>query len=139
MGHPDGTCRGRRRVRPARISAERVNAKASEARGNTMVVRSVRVRNYRSISDAILPCDSLTALVGPNGAGKSNFLGALSVFYEPAADYSADDFHYGNKDEPIRITVTFGDLTDIMRSVRIGGMIARREMKVKHVWRVCGV
>ena len=39
-----------------------------------MLIQNVHVKNFRSILDESLPCDSLTALVGRNGSGKSSFL-----------------------------------------------------------------
>jgi len=79
--------------------------------GGLVVVKSLRVENFRSVRDATLTCDSLTALVGANGSGKSSFLTALDFFYQPAAEYSAEDFHAGNSADPIRVTVTFTGLT----------------------------
>ena len=65
-----------------------------------MIIKSVRVRNFRCIKDETLHCDSLTALVGPNGSGKSTFLKAVNKFYEPAAKIAQEDF-YGNDQSPI--------------------------------------
>lgn len=98
-----------------------------------MVIESFRVENVRSILDATLTCDSLTALVGANGSGKSSFLTALDFFYRPAAEYSADDFHAGNTAEPIRVTVTFTDLTPeeselFGKYVENGGLTVQKEM-----------
>lgn len=39
----------------------------------------LRLRNYRSVPDAVLEFEPLTILVGPNGAGKSNIVDALSL------------------------------------------------------------
>jgi len=41
-------------------------------------IREVHIRNYKSISQAVVQLGDLTLLVGPNGAGKSNFVDALS-------------------------------------------------------------
>ncbi len=75
-----------------------------------MIIKSVRVRNFRCIKDETLHCDSLTALVGPNGSGKSTFLKALNKFYEPAAKIAQEDFYGNDISEPIIISVTFTDL-----------------------------
>jgi len=77
-----------------------------------MIIKSLRVRNYRSIADAALGCDPLTVLVGANGAGKSNFLRALALFYEGDSQYGREDFFNGDTLQDILIDVTFGDLTD---------------------------
>ena len=50
-----------------------------------MQIKNINVKNFRSILDESLPCDSLTALVGRNGSGKSSFLSALEIFYDPSA------------------------------------------------------
>lgn len=75
-----------------------------------MIIESVRIKNFRSIRDEELNCDSLTVLVGRNGAGKSSFLHALQVFYEPKMTVSPDDFYAGNSSDEIEIAVKFGDL-----------------------------
>jgi energy-coupling factor transporter ATP-binding protein EcfA2 len=71
-------------------------------------IKTVHVQRFRSIYDATLECDDLTALVGANGAGKSTFLRSLDVFYRPTArsDYYAEDVG-----EPIRIIVTYVNLS----------------------------
>lgn len=76
-----------------------------------MIIREIRIQNFRCIKDATLPCQQLTALVGPNGAGKSAFLQALNLFYKPAVDYTQEDFYDYDTQNPIVITVTFADLT----------------------------
>jgi predicted ATP-dependent endonuclease of OLD family len=77
-----------------------------------MIIKKIRVQNFRSIKDATLECDLITILIGPNGGGKSAFLHALSIFYNPNADYSEEDFYNRETENPITITVTFGDLTE---------------------------
>lgn len=41
-------------------------------------IRQVRIRNYKSIANAVVDLDLLTVFVGANGAGKSNFSDALA-------------------------------------------------------------
>ncbi|NBV45018.1 MAG: chromosome segregation protein SMC [Planctomycetia bacterium] len=43
---------------------------------NSVVIRRVRLRNYKSIAACDVRLGPLTFLVGPNGSGKSNFLDA---------------------------------------------------------------
>jgi putative ATP-dependent endonuclease of the OLD family len=81
-----------------------------------MRIHMVHVQRFRSIYDAALECDPLTALVGANGAGKSTFLRALAVFYNPTADIEISDFYDTAVTEDITITVTYGDLADVERS-----------------------
>ena len=75
-----------------------------------MRIRSVRVRNFRSIRDAELPVGDLTALVGRNGAGKSAFLGALDLFYDQKAPLSEADFYAEDTDQSIEIEITYDEL-----------------------------
>jgi energy-coupling factor transporter ATP-binding protein EcfA2 len=57
-------------------------------------------------------------MVGPNGAGKSTVLAALNVFFRSAAtsqtsvtELQEEDFHARNTSTPIKITLTFEDLS----------------------------
>jgi len=77
-----------------------------------MIVKSVHVRNLRSVQDETLDCEELTALVGPNGSGKSTFLRALDLFYSPSPKIDLEDFYDKNCNEDIEITVTFSNLDD---------------------------
>ena len=86
-----------------------------------MRISSVRISNFRAFKDETIDFDLHTCLLGPNGAGKSTVLAALNVFFqEPnsatsVASLSAEDFHNGNTSDPIRITVTFAELSDKTR------------------------
>ena len=75
-----------------------------------MIVTNLQVKNFRSISNDSLPCDSLTALVGRNGSGKSSFLYALELFYNPTSRVSLEDFHNEDTDQDIEIIVTYSGL-----------------------------
>lgn len=75
-----------------------------------MIIKSIHVRNFRSILDESLPCDRLTALVGRNGAGKSSFLRALELFYDPAARVTLEDFYAEDTSQDIGIAITFTEL-----------------------------
>ena len=84
-----------------------------------MRVESVRIENFRSFEDATVPFNRYACLVGPNGAGKSTVLTALNVFFRETENLPTDlsqpaqeDFHCKNTSVPIRITVTFGDLSE---------------------------
>ena len=76
-----------------------------------MLIQVIGVKNFRSILEESLPCDSLAALVGRNGSGKSSFLNALELFYNPAASVVAEDFHSKNVTQDIEIRITFADLS----------------------------
>ena len=75
-----------------------------------MIIKSVRVQNFRSIKDATLHCDKLTMLVGANGSGKSSFLKALAVFGDDNPAITDKDYYNSDTSKSITITVTFADL-----------------------------
>ena len=84
-----------------------------------MRIESVRIESFRSFEDATIPFNRYACLVGPNGAGKSTVLTALNVFFRETENLPTDlsqlqqeDFHCKNTETPIRITVTFCDLSD---------------------------
>src|ERR1700736_4013090 len=75
-----------------------------------MLLKSVRLQNFRSVRDATLVCEPLTALVGPNGSGKSAFLRALDIFYTVNPSIDAEDFYNCEMAKPIEMTLTFTQL-----------------------------
>ena len=77
-----------------------------------MIIKSIEVKNFRSIREARLDCDNLTVIVGRNGAGKSSFLYAIDAFYDIAAQITEEDFFDRDINSPIEIRVTYGDLRD---------------------------
>ena len=81
-----------------------------------MLIKEVNVKNFRSILDESLPCDSLTALVGRNGSGKSSFLTAIDLFYNPAAKVATEDYYSEDTTRTIEIAVAFTDLTSAERA-----------------------
>lgn len=84
-----------------------------------MRIASVRIENFRSFADATIYLNNYTCLVGPNGVGKSTVLTALNVFFRETEDLPTDlnqldqeDFHCKETGEPIRITLSFCDLSE---------------------------
>ena len=99
-----------------------------------MIIKLIRVQNFRCIRDETLPCEQLTALIGPNGSGKSSFLRALDMFYTPSARYTEDDFYDRDTSQDIIITITFTDLTKdekklFQKYVEGGKLTVEKEMK----------
>ncbi len=84
-----------------------------------MKLREVRIQNFRSFKDETIRFDDYTCFVGPNGGGKSNVLTALNVFFRNTSSSATDvinlseeDFYCKDVSTPIRITLTFADLSD---------------------------
>jgi hypothetical protein len=114
-----------------------------------MIIKSVYLKNFRSILDETLPCDCLTALVGRNGAGKSSFLRALELFYDTAAKVTAEDFYAEDTTQDIEVAVTFSELTskeigffsayidnDTLTVVRVFALAAGRKSGTYHGMRL---
>ncbi len=83
-----------------------------------MRIKSIHIENFRSFQDETIALNPLSCFVGPNGAGKSSVLSALNVFFCEQSDSTTDtakltDEDYFRKDiaKPVRITVTFNDLS----------------------------
>ena len=88
-----------------------------------MKIESVRIENFRGFQDETIEFDNYSCLVGPNGAGKSTILAAMNVFFRQYKDsktdlskLSVDDFHHKNVNNPIKITITFSELSDGAKS-----------------------
>ena len=77
-----------------------------------MIIKSVEVKNFRSIRETCLDCDNLTAIIGRNGAGKSSFLDAIDTFYDIAASITEEDFFNRDIGSTIEIRVTYSNLRD---------------------------
>ncbi|MEC4684979.1 MAG: ATP-binding protein [Nitrospirota bacterium] len=88
-----------------------------------MKIESVRIKNFRSFKDETIKFDNYTCFVGANGSGKSTVLNALNVFFRQYKDsktnlskLTSEDFHHRNTEEPVKITVTFTELSDAAKA-----------------------
>jgi len=83
-----------------------------------MKLIKVRIENFRSFLDETVDMDNYTCFAGPNGSGKSTLLMALNVFFRNIVSntdiltLARNDFHHGNTKKPIKITLTFENLSD---------------------------
>ncbi|MEY3499620.1 MAG: hypothetical protein RL308_1289, partial [Bacteroidota bacterium] len=55
-----------------------------------MIIKEVRIRNFRSIVKADLVLNNLSIFVGLNDVGKSNVLKALNLFFNNETDYEKE-------------------------------------------------
>ncbi len=86
--------------------------------------------------------DDYTCLVGSNGAGKSGVLTALNVFFRNTASsvtsvnaLSEEDFHHRNTAAPVKITLTFGELSDAAKdALRLYVRHGQLSVLAKAVW-----
>lgn len=78
-----------------------------------MKIKSVRIKNFRTLKDVSIPFDSITTFIGPNGVGKSTVLRALDWYFN-GKPYSLTekDCAFGATDEDIEVRVTFDNLSE---------------------------
>ncbi len=84
-----------------------------------MKIFRLQIENFRSYKSETISFDNFNCFIGANSSGKSTVLNALNLFFRESKNtqtdlikLTVDDFHHKNIKEPIRITVTFGELTD---------------------------
>ncbi|HEX5444289.1 MAG TPA: AAA family ATPase, partial [Pirellulales bacterium] len=101
-----------------------------------MKIRKLRIENFRSFSDQEFELNRYSCFVGPNGAGKSTVLCALNVFFKEQDSSATDtsklcdeDFFGRQTDKPIRITVTFDDLSEEAKA-QLGDYVRQDELVV---------
>ncbi|PVB61910.1 ATP-binding protein [Labrenzia sp. 011] len=98
-----------------------------------MKIKSIEIKNFRSIRDETIDCLGFNTFVGPNGSGKSTVLNALNVFFGEIASFSEDDFHNRDTSNPIIIKLTFNELSDgaveeFKHYVRAGKLVVQAEI-----------
>ncbi len=84
-----------------------------------MRIKTIRIENFRSFRDQTIALNRYSCFVGPNGAGKSTVLCALNIFFKEQDSSATDtsklcdeDFFSRNTAQPLRITLTFDDLSE---------------------------
>lgn len=103
-----------------------------------MRIKSVRIKNFRTLKDITIPFDSVTTFIGPNGAGKSTVLRALDWFFNgKLGSLSEKDCSFGETHEEIEVQVTFCDLTEKDREAL--GKYAPEGATTFTAWRRCRV
>lgn len=88
-----------------------------------MKITRLVIENFRSYKKESISFENFNCFIGANSSGKSTVLNALNLFFRENKNtqtdlikLTEDDFHHKNVKEPIRITVTFGGLTDEAKS-----------------------
>lgn len=84
-----------------------------------MKIKTIRIENFRGFLDQTIAFNRYSCFVGPNGAGKSTILCALNVFFKEQGSSATDtaklcdeDYFARQTDKPVRITVTFDELSE---------------------------
>ena len=100
-----------------------------------MKIKSVRLENFRSFVDETIYLNRYSCFVGANGAGKSTVLSALNVFFREQSSstdtskLTDEDYCCKNTENPIRITVTFDDLSAIAQE-ELSAYVRQNELVV---------
>jgi putative ATP-dependent endonuclease of the OLD family len=104
-----------------------------------MILQKVKIENFRSIENATVEIDNLTALVGANGCGKSTVLNALLLFYSQhqkgssSTSITTQDFYNHDTSKEICITCTFSSLNDNERE-RFGDYVQDNLLSITRVF-----
>ena len=78
-----------------------------------MKIKTLSIKNFRSIKELVLELPNVCAFVGPNNAGKTNILEAIRRVLMPeygprTTHFSEDDVRLRAPDKDIEIALTFG-------------------------------
>lgn len=102
-------------IENALASAQDMCTQGAQHLGGNLRIQSVEIVNFRCIQNQTIELDNITSIIGPNGAGKSTVLRALDWVFNGAKESLTNADAFGIPDpvvDPIRVTVTFADLTD---------------------------
>jgi putative ATP-dependent endonuclease of the OLD family len=83
-------------------------------------IRVVSIENFRCIKALTWrPSAGINCLIGPGDTGKSTILDAIDFCLGARRNlqFTDADFHQLNVEEPIRITLTFGDLDESLKNI----------------------
>ena len=78
-----------------------------------MKIKSISIKNFRSLKNVIIHSNDILALVGRNSSGKSNVIKALQVFFDGSTKLiSENSFYNSQTSNQIEILVKFHSLSD---------------------------
>jgi len=84
------------------------------------LIRVLEIENFRAIKKLRwLPGPGMNCLIGPGDSGKSTILDAIDLCLgaRRSLSFTDADFHGIDFDQPIRISVTLGDLDDPLKNI----------------------
>lgn len=91
-----------------------------------MRLTQLSITNYRALREVTIPLSRFGCLIGENNSGKSSFLQAVALFFSGSKLATG---HFFDESQPIRIAVTFEDISE--------GDLAR--LAEEHRTRVAGI
>lgn len=107
-----------------------------------MRLTSLSITNYRALRDVTIPLSRFGCLIGENNSGKSSFLQALSLFFSGTKLAAS---HFFDESKPIRIAVTFEDITnaDLARladehRTRVAGIVVNGKLVLVRAYDTAG-
>lgn len=91
-------------------------------------IRKIEISNFRAIWWlSWFPSDGINCLIGPGDSGKSTILEAIDLCLgaRRSLTFCDDDFHRLQLTQPIKITITLGELDSHLRSMETYGLYLR--------------
>lgn len=91
-------------------------------------IRKIEIENYRGIKEFTwLPSSGVNCLIGPGDSGKSTILDAIDMCLGARRNiqFTDADFYRLSIENPIRISVTIGELDDNLKNMDTYGMYVR--------------
>jgi putative ATP-dependent endonuclease of the OLD family len=91
-------------------------------------IRKIEIQNFRGIKQLVwLPSVGINCLIGPGDSGKSSILDAIDycVGARRNMQFTDADFYGLDVEQPIRISVTIGELDDALKNMDVYGLYVR--------------
>jgi putative ATP-dependent endonuclease of the OLD family len=91
-------------------------------------IRKIEIQNFRGIKQLVwLPSVGINCLIGPGDSGKSSILDAIDycVGARRNIQFTDADFCGLDVEQPIRISVTVGELDDALKNMDVYGLYVR--------------
>jgi predicted ATP-dependent endonuclease of OLD family len=99
------------------------------------IIKAIEIENFRSIKKLkYFPSPGVNCIVGPGDSGKSSLLDAIDLCLgaKRSLQFSDSDFYYLDVKNPIKITITLGNLDDGLKNIdSYGGYLHNFNQKSK--------
>jgi putative ATP-dependent endonuclease of OLD family len=88
-------------------------------------IRKIEIQSFRGIKELVwLPSAGINCLIGPGDSGKSSILDAIDYCVGARRNIQCTDadFHGLDVEQPIRISITIGELDDALKNMDAYGL-----------------